>query len=87
MDRLLFAPLVINRLPWSRGYFETIANLPLGEGQVLKQHCFEANGRYYDEKDRELPGPTAPCGLRGLESFRTVDDSVSQALGIPLAPD
>ena len=86
-DRLLFAPLVINRLPWSRGYFETIANLPLGEREVLKQHCFESNGRYYDDKGHELPVPAEPCGLRGLESFRTVDDSVSTALGITLAPD
>ena len=87
-DRLLFAPLVINRLPWSRGYFETIANLPLGEDEVLQQHCFRgSSGRYYDDKGRELAGPTEPCGLLGLDSFRTVDDSVSKALGIPLAPD
>jgi len=87
-DRLLFAPVMTNRLPWSRGYFETITNLPLGEGEVLQQHCFRfSNHRCYDEHHRELSGPTEPCGEGGLHSFRTVDDLVSDALGIPLAPD
>lgn len=87
-DRLLFAPVVINRLPWSRGYFETIANLTMGVDEALPIHCFRfSSGRYFDENGRELSGPTEPCGEGGLHSFRTVDDLVSEALGIPLAPD
>ncbi len=87
-DRLLVAPLMINRLPWSRGYFETLTNRPLGEGEVLKQHCFRSSeGRYYDERSRELSRPIEPCGHWGMQSYRTLDDRVSKALGIPLAPD
>jgi len=87
-NRLLIAPLIINRLPWSRGYFETIATRPLVEGDVLKRHCFRSSyGRYYDEQSRELSAPSEPCGDWGLHSYRTIDDEISDALGIPRAPD
>lgn len=94
---LLIAPTMINRLPWSRGYFETVANLPLSDEDILHPHCFEDDWRhvlfpgspiiYRDEYGNRLPGRTEPCGIYGLGSFRTVDDDVSEALGIPLAPD
>ena len=87
-NRLLIAPLIINRLPWSRGYFETIAIQPLVEGDVLKQHCFRSSyGGYDDEQSRELSTPSEPCGVWGLHSYRTIDDEISDALGIPRAPD
>jgi hypothetical protein len=88
-DRFLIAPLMINRLPWSKGYFETLANRRLGEDEILKQHCFRSSeGRwYYDEHCRELSGPIEPCGRWGMHSYRTLDDDISKALGIPLAPD
>ena len=88
-ERLLLPPLMTNRLPWSRGYFETIAELPFEDGEILKQHCFRDSvfDRYRDEQGNELPGPVQPIGSYGLDSFRTIDDAVSRALGIPLAPE
>lgn len=87
-DLLLVSPIMTNKLPWSKGYFETLANVPLSEDDVLDQHCFLAwTGRYYDEKLNELPGPREPVGGYGLASFRTVDDEVSDALGFERAPD
>lgn len=38
-DRLLIAPIYINRLGWSRGYFETVGNRPLVPEDLLTQHC------------------------------------------------
>jgi hypothetical protein len=85
---LLVPPIMTNRLPWSRGYFETLTNRELERGEVLERHCFRASGgRYYDERGGELEGPTEPVGVRALKSYRTIDDAVSQALGIPFAPD
>jgi len=86
---LLVPPKFINRLPWSRGYFQTIASLPLAQGDVLPVHCFYSSvfRRYYGDGGRELPGRVEPCGTWALSSYRTVDDDVSRALGIPLAPD
>jgi hypothetical protein len=84
---LLLPPMMTNRLGWSRGYFETIGNKPLQPGDVLRHHCFENfAGRYFDETAAELPGPIAPVGTWGLHSYRSIDDEISKALGIPLAP-
>jgi hypothetical protein len=87
--KLLLPPLMTNRLPWTRGYFETIAEMPFEDGEILTQHCFRDSvfDRYRDEQGNELPGPTEPVGRYGLHSFRTIDDAVSKALGIPLVPE
>lgn len=86
-DRLLVAPMMTNRLPWSRGYFETVAHWPLEADDTLPQHCFlsAARGRYFDEKGNELAGPVEPVGVYGLHSYRTIDDAVSTALGFDRA--
>ena len=87
-DHLLVPPIMTNRLPWSLGYFQTLANFPLSESQVLPRHCFRSSrGRYFDELGVEMPGPVEPCGDWGLNSFRTIDDQVSDALSIPRALD
>lgn len=88
-DRLLVSPMMTNRLPWSKGYFETVAHWPLEPGDVLPQHCFlsSAVGRYFDEKGNELTGPIEPVGDRGLHSYRTLDDEISDALGFDRVPD
>lgn len=85
-ENLLIPPILTNTLPWVRGYFQTITNIPLSDGQVLQRHCFKSTtGKYFDETATELPGPLEPCGQWGLHSYRTIDDEVSAALGIPKA--
>lgn len=87
-DRLLVPPIMINRIPWSRGYFGIMAHLPLAGDDVLDQHCFrDFTGRYYDADNHELPAPVEPVGDYGLASYRIVDDEVSDALGIPRVRD
>lgn len=82
-SRLLVSPMMTNALPWSRGYFQTLVNLPVAEGEALARHCFRSTaGRYFDETATELPGPIEPVGDWGLHSFRTIDDQISDALGI-----
>lgn len=84
---LLLPPMMTNRRPWLEGFFETIANRPLGRSDVLPQHCFRDDGRYYDEQGERISEPSKPCGGWGLHSFRTIDDAISEALGIPPSPD
>jgi len=84
---LLFPPVFTNRLGWSRGYFETVENRELKVSDVLEKHCFEHfTGRYFDEKGNEVHR-SDPCGEYGLHSYRTIDDAISEALGIPMVPD
>lgn len=88
-DRLLVPPTMTNLLPWSRGYLETIANLPFESDDILPQHCFYDSffRKYVDEFGNDLPVPVEPVGESGLQSFRTMDDAVSKGLGIPLIPE
>ena len=84
----VFAMLLPNRKGWSEGVFETVGNVPLGDGDVLDQHCFRRwNGKYFDECSNQLPGPVEPVGDFGLHSFRTIDDDISDALGFERVPD
>jgi len=90
-NRLLVPPLGTNRLPWTRGYFETVDHRVLGSEERLPVHCFRdltaATERFLDERGRALGAPVEPVGDYSLHSFRTIDDAVSEALGIPLVPD
>jgi hypothetical protein len=87
-DRLLVSPIMTNRLPWTRGYFETLANVPLEVGDVLPRHCFlsASRGRYFDDAGNELAGAIEPVGDYALHSFSTIDDQISDKLGIPRVP-
>lgn len=89
-DQLLIPPLGINRLPWSRGYFHTIERRPLAPDDVLRRHVFHDTiggmDRYVDE-DGNLVGSAESAGVWGLNSFRTVDDEISRALGLALVLD
>jgi hypothetical protein len=86
---LLVPPLMINRLPWSRGYFATVGNVPLQDSDILPVHCFHDLTRnvYRDENGEILAGPVKPTGIYGLNSYGSVDDALSRILGFPLASE
>jgi hypothetical protein len=69
-------------------YFEFVENRPLTPMDRLPKHSFkDTRDWYFDEHGNRLPGPVEPVGQWGLHSCRTIDDELSKALGIPLAPD
>jgi hypothetical protein len=98
-NNLLIPPTMINRLGWSRGYFENVAFKELTKDDVLDVHCFWdpplkgfstgrfSKGKYMNEKGEELDGPHEPVGQCGLGNYLTVDLRISRALGMPLPPD
>ncbi|WP_460792938.1 immunity 26/phosphotriesterase HocA family protein [Nocardioides maradonensis] len=88
-DRLLVPPTFINQMPWSKGYFQTVASEPIAAPDLLRQHCFfdAARRRFVDEQQSPLPAESQPCGVWGLASYRLLDDLVSDALGIPRVPE
>lgn len=88
-DALLVPPLLTNRLPWTRGYLETVQQRALAPGEQLERHVFRdhSSGRFLDENG----APANPVGIAvgdfALASLRTIDDRISAALGLPLAAD
>ena len=85
---LLLPPQFINRMPWTKGYFQNVAHEPLRRGDLLRQHCFWDSVRktYRDETGRVLSARYEPCGEWALGSYRLLDDLVSDTLGIERAP-
>ncbi len=87
-SQLLLPPILTNRKGWTEGLFETIDNVPFDANLVLGQHCFERwNGDYFDESLTQLKRAVEPVGSYALDSFRTIDDAISIALGFDLVPD
>lgn len=87
-DRLLLAPVFINQMPWTKGYFATVAQGDLKPSDRLEQHCFwrASQGIFVDENRTPLPREVHPCGEWGLASYRLLDDLISDALGMPRVP-
>lgn len=88
-DQLLIPPIMTNKLPWRKGYFEFLEHAALDDRDRLERHCFWDSilKRYMDEHNHVVATPLEPVSEWGLHSFRTIDDAVSKALGISLAPD
>jgi len=88
-ERLLIPPTYTNNMLWTRGYAVNQAHEVLDSSALLAQHCFAymtIEGRFLDEKGSVVPQRTEPCGIWGLQSYRAIDDLLSDALGIPLVP-
>lgn len=80
-ENLLIPPLITNKLPWSRGYFEFLANLPLEDSDRFPRHCFvNSSGWYFDETGVRLTSPIAPVGQWGLHSYASISDEIARAL-------
>jgi hypothetical protein len=84
IDRLLIRPYLVNRLPWSRGYFETVAKGPLPSSARPAGLCFysQAFGTYRDENGLEIASRVEPCGLWALGNHVTVDQVITGALDL-----
>ena len=57
----------------------TTAGSPFG----IQTVNIQVSGRYFDECGNPLESPVEPVGEFSLQSFRTIDDQVSDALEIP----
>lgn len=86
---LLLPPMLTNRLAWTRGYFQPLAARPQQPGATLRVNCFwdDVNECYVNEDGKPLKRRSEPCGFYALNSFRTIDRAISEAVGIPPSPD
>jgi len=92
-NNLLIPPVWTNQLPWTKGYFEIIEHSSLAKSDVLTQHCFSRAPLdsskptdFVDEVGAKLSHRSEPCGEWSLVSYRWIDDRISDAVGIPRAP-
>ena len=86
-SNLLLGPAVVNRLGWSRGYWEIVSSQPASEVEVLRRHLFvryrgagPTNYEIVDENGRkvrcrEFFKPVDPRGLMpaGFSNFNHID--------------
>lgn len=96
---LLIAPIITNFLGWKHGYFMTVGNWPFEEGERFARHWFvnsyyplkwgDPQAVYCDEYGSDVGQPPAGYMGRGagLCSYRAIDDHLSEAIGMPLAPE
>jgi hypothetical protein len=91
----LLTPILTNRLGFSRGYFE-ILERELSAEDVYPTHCFNfyfdeprRAPFFVDENGRRLARAPrgVPVGDAGVHSYRSIDDALSRALRIRLAPE
>ncbi len=86
---LLLGPVATNAQPWSRGYFQFVENQKLDLVDLLQTHCFKAfnSDKFFDDRGDEVSEICEPVGEFGLDSYLSIDDKVSEALGLQLAPE
>lgn len=84
-DALLVPPLFINRLPWSKGYFRTVAHREPAPSDLLARHCFRTTAGQHVGLDGEPTTHSEPCGTWSLAGYLSVDREIGRALGLPVA--
>lgn len=87
LDRndLLLPPTFVEKGPWTRGFFEVVKEQPLEVNDTHPVHCFVwlSADRFVDEYCEPLPCRSEPCGRYQLSFEGSIDDKISDALGIP----
>ena len=86
VSELLVRPLITNRLPFSRGYLQIDLDQSPST-RIAGRHGFRdlIDGYIYDEDGQRVGAnevDEALIGTRALQSFRTIDDILSDALGL-----
>ncbi|MDP5138728.1 Imm26 family immunity protein [Rheinheimera baltica] len=83
-NELMFAPLFINRLGFSRGYMPIVDNKPVV--QTSTKYCYfdVPFKKYLNAEGDEISNAKGAVGTWGLSNYLVLDDLVSEKLGIPV---
>jgi len=84
-NNLLIPPTYVNRLGWTKGYFNHEGGRPLKKEEYHPNHCFcrcpfsptgciDQYGKFVERFE--------PCGNFGLGNYNTIDMQVCEALGL-----
>lgn len=82
-DDLLVPPVMINPMPWTRGYFEVVEHVNLTKEDIYDKHIFKQDesvkggiNEYGIHSDKFVPN----CGYGGLSSYLSFETRVLNAL-------
>ena len=81
-SNFLIAPMIVNKQPWLKGYFETIGNVPVtAQEQAADYGFWDVMKKYYvDIKGEILDTPPKFHSIYGLGSYGIVTKEVFKAL-------
>lgn len=83
----LIPPIIINKLPWSRGYFETIGNVPVTDQEKAMPFGFWSFQKkmFVDVNGNPLTYKPQCWSDYGLASYAVVGEKIQAALKAPNA--
>jgi hypothetical protein len=84
---LLVKPCIINRLGFSRGYLKVVDNLPIDDKNGFPILSYTDGRYYYNSLNYKIRKPQGFIVKLSFGNYRTLDDEISNKIGIPLAPD
>lgn len=81
-EELLIPPVIINRLPWSRGYFETVGNAPVTQRERSLSYGFWSfrEKRFVDVQGLPLDREPRYWSDYGLAGYALVGEKIQAAL-------
>ncbi len=83
---LLIPPLMVNRQPWTKGFFERMGHIEISELAPYDFHCFRnVRNQIVNEYGETMKKCTGrPIGQYGLASYGAVSREIAAKLGISL---
>ncbi|MEI6533006.1 MAG: immunity 26/phosphotriesterase HocA family protein [Candidatus Roizmanbacteria bacterium] len=81
-ENLLIPPVMINRMPWTRGYFEVVEHKVLLPEDVFEKHIFKTDNPNIslDEYGNRMQNVVANYGYSALSSYLSFSEKVSLVL-------
>lgn len=83
---LLIAPIIVNKQPWQKGYFETLYNDSVCEREKNLDYGFlnivKKEKEYLDIDGNVIHHTPQYCGIYGLGSYGVVGKEVQKAIGM-----
>jgi hypothetical protein len=79
---LLIAPMVVNKRPWTMGYFVTISSSSISKYDIAIDYGFwsESRNKYFDLRGNEMSYKPYYSGVFGLGSYGAVAHEIGKVL-------
>lgn len=83
-NHILCAPMIINEVPWRKGYFKNVGNMEVLDSEKQLDYGFahmeSVNKKYFDINDNVMDHVPHYCGVYGLASYRAVGGEIHKVI-------